>query len=78
VEELQRRARENWLALKAQDPDKSLTIEEQQRQARERWREYQQAKGVEGERGHGTEHDKGHAQERGKPSDHGIDDDLGL
>jgi Ti-type conjugative transfer relaxase TraA len=78
LEELQRRARENWLALKAQDPDQYLSIEEQQRQARERWREYQQSKGAEGERSQETEQDKGRTEEREKPSDRGIDDDLSL
>jgi len=76
--EMQRRARENWLALKAQDPDKSLTIEEQQRRARERWREYQQSKGAVGDRSHETGTEKGQSQEREKSSDRGIDDDLSL
>jgi hypothetical protein len=78
VEKMQRRARENWLALKAQDPNSSLSIEQQQRLARERWREYQQSKGVEGERSHETGTDKGKIQEGEKPSDRGIDDDLSL
>lgn len=36
TEELQRRARDNWLAHKAEQPETSLSIEEQQRRARER------------------------------------------
>ena len=78
VEELQRRARENWLALKVQQPDQALSIEQQQRRACERWREYQQSKGTDGEQSHETGTDKGQTQEREKSSDRGIDDDLSL
>ena len=76
--EMQRRARENWLALKAQQPDQALSIEEQQRRARERWREYQQSKGAEGERSQEAGRDKDQTSEREKPLDRGIDDDLSL
>ena len=68
MEELQRRAREHWLAFKAQEPGSQLSLEEQQQRARGRWREYQQSKGAEGGRSEGAE--------RLKPSDRGIDDDL--
>ncbi len=68
VDEIQRRAREAWLALRAKDPSASLSIEEQQRQARERWKDYQQSKGDGG---------KEQTQERDKSNDRGIDDDLG-
>jgi Ti-type conjugative transfer relaxase TraA len=78
VEELRRRARENWLALKAQKPDQSLSIEEQQRRARERWREHQQSEGREGERTQEPGRDKEPSQERAKTSDRGVDDDLSL
>jgi hypothetical protein len=78
VEEIQRRARENWLALRAQQPDQGLSVEEQQRQARERWREYQQSKGAGADRGQQTAREKEQTQEREKRSDRGIDDDLGL
>jgi hypothetical protein len=78
VEQLQRRARENWLALKAQDPDQSLSIEAQQRRARERWREYQQSKCAESERGQEAGRGKQPAQERERPADRGINDDLSL
>lgn len=78
VEEIQRRARENWLALKSKDPELSLSIEEQQRRARERWRHYQQSKGAEGERGQEASRDKSQGQEHEKPADSGIDDDLGM
>lgn len=76
VEEMQCRAREQWLALKAQQPDQALSIEEQQRRSRERWREYQQSKGKESERGQQAGREKEQAQEHEKPSDGGIDDDL--
>ena len=78
MEEIQRRARENWLALRAQQPDQGLSVEEQQRQARERWREYQQSKGAGADRGQQTAREKEQTQEREKRSDRGIDDDLGL
>jgi ATP-dependent exoDNAse (exonuclease V) alpha subunit len=78
VEEIQRRARENWLAFKAQQPESEVSIDEQQRRARERWVEYQQSKGAEARQSPGPARDKDHTQERDKPSDHGIDDDLSL
>jgi hypothetical protein len=77
VEELQRRARESWLALKAQQPENALSIEELQQKARERWREYQQSKGAEGEQSQKAERE-GQFPEHEKDSDRGIDDDLGL
>jgi Ti-type conjugative transfer relaxase TraA len=78
VQEQQRRARENWLALKAQDPNRSLTIEEQQARARGRWREYQRSKVADGERSQEMGPEKGQAEERERPSDQGVDDDRGL
>jgi Ti-type conjugative transfer relaxase TraA len=78
VEEMQRRARENWLALKAEQSDQALSIEEQQRRARERWREYRESRGAEGEQSQEAQRDKDQAQEREKPADRGIDDDLSL
>jgi len=72
IEQIQRRARENWLALRAKDPTANQSVEEQQRLARERWREYQQSKGSAGEAS------KEKTQERDKSADHGIDDDYGL
>jgi Ti-type conjugative transfer relaxase TraA len=52
--------------------DEKLSVEELQRRARERWREYHQSKATE------TARDKAQSQEHEKPSDRGIDDDLGL
>jgi Ti-type conjugative transfer relaxase TraA len=77
-EEIQRRARENWLALKAEQPDNSLSIEEQQLRARQRWREYQQSKSAEAERSQETGIEKSQTQERQKLIDRGIDDDLSI
>ncbi len=69
-EELQRRAREAWLALRAKDPNARVSIEQQQRQARERWKAYQQSKGASPDDG------KDKAQERDKSNDRWIEDDL--
>jgi hypothetical protein len=77
VEELQRRARENWKAYRAQDPNAGLSVEEQQRQARERWKEYTQSKGAAADRGAEAAPDKERTQERDKAADHGIEDDFG-
>lgn len=78
LEEMQRRARENWLALKAQDPDQGLSLEERQARARERWREYQQSKGAGDAHSQEASRDKSQAQEREKHADRGIDDDFSL
>ncbi len=77
VEEQQRRARENWKAYRAQDPNAGLSLEEQQRQARERWKEYTQSKGAAADRGAEASPDRERTLERDKSADHGIEDDFG-
>ena len=78
VEELQRRARENWLALKAQQPDKAFPSRSSSTELgsagasiNNQWR---------GRVGGGVRlsETRVRAQERENPSDHGIDDDLTL
>jgi Ti-type conjugative transfer relaxase TraA len=78
LDEMQRRAREDWLEFKAEQPDQTLSVEEQQRRARERWREYQQSKGTEAGRSQDTGIEKSQTQEREKLINRGIDDDLSL
>jgi hypothetical protein len=77
LEDVQRQAREQWLAMRAADPDAHLSSEERQQQAAERWAEYRRQQLIEPSR-EAPENDRDIEKDQEKKRDHGIDDDFGL
>jgi hypothetical protein len=75
AEDVQRKARKAWLAMRVQDPDKDLSPEEVRRRAAERWREAREKDFKSG----GVRESGAEAEDdRQKKRDRGRDDDLGL